>query len=361
MKLKSKKLIYTIGSVILAVVVFLLSLVFTEGAAATVDTSTWNPGYENSSTEEESSTKEDDNEGGGLGGGGGESGGGGGGEAGEDGGLSCLFKITTDISGFIYLRQDSKADYTGEGEHGFLGDKKYYMEDATDENPLYYFGLSMEESNFVSHTAEIELVKLTNEILPYAPLSKTGEVNENKYTVEYFPYDYVTMKTQNIQPFKNESTDYRQQEERYREFVDKNYLKIDEDLKQTLLELAEENGISATSPTVIEDVAQYIQNAAYYDLNFEYGKYEGEDMVTFFLTKYKRGVCRHFAAAATMMYRALGIPARYTIGFAVAVTANETLEYVGEGHAWTEVYLDGYGWVAVEVTGGNMYVEETVS
>jgi hypothetical protein len=79
-------------------------------------------------------------------------------------------------------------------------------------------------------------------------------------------------------------------------------------------------------------------------------------MVTCFLTEYKRGVCRHFAAAATMMFRALGIPARYAIGFKVDVNANEWRIYgdeIGEeGHAWTEVYLEDYGWVAIEVTGG---------
>ena len=77
-------------------------------------------------------------------------------------------------------------------------------------------------------------------------------------------------------------------------------------------------------------------------------------MVTYFLTEEKGGVCRHFAAAATMMFRAFGIPARYAIGFAVPVTAGEWTEWKGDGHAWTEIYLEGYGWVSLEVTGGNM-------
>ena len=93
-----------------------------------------------------------------------------------------------------------------------------------------------------------------------------------------------------------------------------------------------------------------------YDKYFDDEKYEDKDMVTCFLTEYKRGVCRHFAAAATMMYRALGIPARYTVGFAVDVNADEWLiygdDYGEDGHAWTEVYISDYGWVAVEVTGG---------
>ena len=50
--------------------------------------------------------------------------------------------------------------------------------------------------------------------------------------------------------------------------------------------------------------------------------------------------------------------ARYTIGFAVNVEANVKLEYSGDGHAWTEIYLEGYGWIPLEVTGGNLYMGE---
>ena len=81
-------------------------------------------------------------------------------------------------------------------------------------------------------------------------------------------------------------------------------------------------------------------------------------MVTYFLTEHKRGVCRHFAAAATMMFRALGIPARYTIGFMVNIEANVKLEYSGDGHAWTEIYMENYGWIPLEVTGGMFYTGE---
>ena len=43
---------------------------------------------------------------------------------------------------------------------------------------------------------------------------------------------------------------------------------------------------------------------------------EEANIVTAFLSdRYTEGVCRHYASAATMIFRALKIPARYTIGY----------------------------------------------
>ena len=64
--------------------------------------------------------------------------------------------------------------------------------------------------------------------------------------------------------------------------------------------------------------------------------------------------------AATLLLRALGIPARYTVGvYSEVGVANEWIEvYSNTGHAWTEAYIDGVGWVALEVTGGDLQFPE---
>jgi hypothetical protein len=54
-----------------------------------------------------------------------------------------------------------------------------------------------------------------------------------------------------------------------------------------------------------------------------------------------------------MLFRALGIPARYTVGFAGEVKAGAITEIgADKAHAWVDVYVNGIGWVNVEVTGG---------
>lgn len=83
-----------------------------------------------------------------------------------------------------------------------------------------------------------------------------------------------------------------------------------------------------------------------------------QDIVEYFLFENHEGYCVHFASAATLMYRLYGIPARYASGYAVAPSAftrqedgSWTAEVTDESaHAWTEIFLEDYGWTPVEVT-----------
>lgn len=145
-----------------------------------------------------------------------------------------------------------------------------------------------------------------------------------------------------------------QQELVYRKFVHACYLQIESLTKQQLLNWAREQGINADSPTLVTDIQQAVQNAAVYNIH---GKDypAGVDVAVHFLLKAKEGVCQHFATAATMLYRAFGIPARYTVGFVATVEPNgETRLTARDAHAWVEIYVDGLGWVPIEVTGSRI-------
>ena len=70
-----------------------------------------------------------------------------------------------------------------------------------------------------------------------------------------------------------------------------------------------------------------------------------------------KGFDTHFATAATLMFRYYGIPARYAEGYlitpqdAAALSAGESLSVSrNRAHAWTEIYIDGAGFVPLEVT-----------
>lgn len=87
----------------------------------------------------------------------------------------------------------------------------------------------------------------------------------------------------------------------------------------------------------------------------------GEDFINYFLEN-KKGSCSHFATAAAIMCRYAGIPARYVEGYIIkpkdfphgTQTGQSAAVDVTDarGHAWVEIYIDGFGWYPVEFTSG---------
>lgn len=68
----------------------------------------------------------------------------------------------------------------------------------------------------------------------------------------------------------------------------------------------------------------------------------------------KQGYCEQFAGTYAAMARSLGLPARVAVGFTSGTQDADGRWHVTgkEAHAWPEVYLSGYGWVAFEPTPG---------
>ncbi len=68
----------------------------------------------------------------------------------------------------------------------------------------------------------------------------------------------------------------------------------------------------------------------------------------------RQGYCEQFAGTYAAMARSLGLPARVAVGFTFGTLGADGLWHVTgkEAHAWPEVYLGGYGWVAFEPTPG---------
>ena len=91
-----------------------------------------------------------------------------------------------------------------------------------------------------------------------------------------------------------------------------------------------------------------------YDLDV--GSGHSEAAIEAFVLEIRRGYCEQFAGSFAAMARAIGLPARVAVGFTPGTTdpADPTLYRVrGEhAHAWPEVYLGEYGWVAFEPTPG---------
>ncbi|MEY4509537.1 MAG: hypothetical protein RLZZ450_1659 [Pseudomonadota bacterium] len=98
-------------------------------------------------------------------------------------------------------------------------------------------------------------------------------------------------------------------------------------------------------------VSEWLSKEGTYSLKSKHAS--ATDPTAHFLFGDKVGYCVHFAHAATYLMRALGVPARVATGYAVEESARQggsaILVSSGAAHAWPEVYLDGVGWVIVDV------------
>lgn len=72
-----------------------------------------------------------------------------------------------------------------------------------------------------------------------------------------------------------------------------------------------------------------------------------------FLFGNRTGYCVHFAHSAVFLWRSLGIPSRISTGYhsdeANRRGGSTILLRGGDAHAWPEVFIDGYGWIVLDI------------
>ena len=167
------------------------------------------------------------------------------------------------------------------------------------------------------------------------------------------------------------------------------WLVVPEENWEVIAAFCEEAGLSEETMSTAEIVSRLTQ---YYQDNIPYTLRPGltpnnKDFVNYFLEENRRGYCAHFASASTLIFRYLGIPARYVEGYAIDPTdifaegtrleeARYEEYYEGysplgveavvsvdatdaNAHAWVEIYDEALGWQVVEVTPASGGEEET--
>ncbi len=145
----------------------------------------------------------------------------------------------------------------------------------------------------------------------------------------------------------------------YRAFAYEHYLDVPEGFVagldpvwRDLVQLGRYRGQTMDPVGLAEVVARTLDHETVYDAETPYTP-EGEDFVRYFLDESHRGYCMHYASAGTLLFRAMGVPARYVSGFVTNVPASGRVQVPDSAaHAWVEIYLDGYGWYPVDVTPG---------
>lgn len=258
-----------------------------------------------------------------------------------------LMRITAGHDGHIYLRRCSYGGYTGTG----WGTAPEYPGGSVPN-----FAAWAVENSGVAEAEEvsIELIAADSGLL-YLPYYTAVDFDSDayangsgrEYSLTHMIYE-GSYRSLSLPPA------LRDAELAYRQFVYGSYLALPESTRAALLNIAEENALK--SDDVLESVslvAEFVRNSAVYNIDTQ--PYPSEDYAVYLLTVGSEGYCVHFATAAAAMYRALGIPARLVSGVLAETVADTPVEIrrLNE-HAWVEVYMDGIGWLPVEVTPGTL-------
>lgn len=260
---------------------------------------------------------------------------------GEGDKATILFRFRGTMDRTYYFREHTYGEYTGRGWKSSEAEKNMLAQSYLET------GRVLASHNGVQDCVEIEDKILDTTVYPYY-VFPSGETDGSK-SGDYDNSCLCYVPKGNVLP-KGEADEISSA---VREDAYRNYLAVPENVEVFLRYYGQDAGISKSDPDLVEKIASCIQHSAKYNLNFRQFP-EDSDMVIYFLLDAKEGICQHFAAAATMMYRTYGIPARYTVGYMETGKAHEWVDMnASRGHAWVEIYLDDVGWVPVEVTGGS--------
>lgn len=204
-----------------------------------------------------------------------------------------------------------------------------------------------------------------------------------EYSVDYYPYtqrklldcydQYDTIQTDSqLSETEKEFQDY------YDMYCNLYYKTVPAQASLAIQETMKKIGTASN----VKEQLSLIQNYLY--ANYDYTLSPGttpwdQDFVSYFLGRQKKGYCSHFASATTLLCRGYGIPARYVEGYVIQLsdiadaTVNEnakiedwtygnfdsSLDKTGvvtvsvldaNAHAWTEIYVNGFGWVPIDFT-----------
>lgn len=165
----------------------------------------------------------------------------------------------------------------------------------------------------------------------------------------------VEMETMMFRPGIIELPDWYNE---YEDWVYSQYLQLPDKGIERMIADYQVDSLHVGGWSLAEYVREILHSHAVYSTNPGVTP-DGEDFNEYFLYEQKKGLCMHFASAGTLLFRMLGVPARYVEGYIVphlvGGRTNEVLD--SHAHAWVEIWKEGVGWIPIEVTPG--YEEDT--
>jgi len=138
----------------------------------------------------------------------------------------------------------------------------------------------------------------------------------------------------------------------YPGWVIERYLALPDNISPRVIDLARD--LTRNSPTSygkVRSIEAYLRTYKY-ELNLPVPPIN-EELSDYFLFELKKGYCDYYATAMVVLSRAVGIPARFAIGYTHGSYDPDGGEFVvaeDNAHSWVEIYFIGIGWIPFEPT-----------
>lgn len=289
-----------------------------------------------------------------------------------------VLRVRSDYSGRLYLRGSSLAVYEN-GVWKALPDETFQADVRMSVSPRVLFFPAMSAGHGPEHTVTVDNVGAVGNCVyaPYFPTVQDLEgngmtmVNDSLLARQQGRWTHTISFVELAEPHPRQAVEVMLTKVQagsanfgpYPGLVYEHYLDVPEEYREYLVQFCMDNGIygAALDGTVrsgyaadpvdtARQVAAALEQYCEYDQGAE-APPEEVDPVIWFMTDSRRGYCMHFASAAALLLRSLGIPARYVSGFTVESVADRNISVPDRAaHAWVEVWVDGFGWYPVEVT-----------
>lgn len=188
--------------------------------------------------------------------------------------------------------------------------------------------------------------------VPYDLASASGDFShyydayvngDESSTYSYEQWQYPEEPAVDFTPFR-----------KYMNFAQRRYMDVPDNISKLFDELSFATPSESYTPKEATAIIQaYLNEHTIYTLHPGTTP-KDQDFVYYFLTENKQGYCVHYATSATLMFRYMGIPARYVEGFHISETSFNKNGVASvsdrQAHAWVEILDEERGWIPVEVT-----------
>lgn len=136
-------------------------------------------------------------------------------------------------------------------------------------------------------------------------------------------------------------------------FPDSRLLELPPETARRAVRLLQDKlGDFSSTTAAAQRIRTYVSGSAAYDLQPASMPEDEADFAMWFLESADRGYCTHFASAAAVLLRSIGIPARLVTGYMMeAIPGEDTVITSNHAHAWVEYYDYSTGlWHILEAT-----------